>query len=92
MRENLPMSIAATVIVLSFGIVIMFVSIEIIEDKTSKEIELQEIPNLIGNANEIVTDTRNATKYELINFFNNTSNALKNSTEVQKLQQLWENP
>ena len=86
------MSLAATVIILSFGIVILFVSVEIIEDKTSNKIELQEIPNIIGNANEIVTDTRNATKYELINFFNNTSNALKNSTQVQNFQQLWENP
>ena len=86
------MSIAAVVIILSFGIVIMFVSVEIIEDKTSNKIELQEIPELIGNANEIVTDTRNATKYELINFFNKTSNAIQNSTEVNKLQQLWNNP
>lgn len=86
------MSLAATVIVLSFGIVILFVTVGIVEDKTSNKIKLQEIPNLIGNANEIVTDTRNATKYELINFFNNTSNALQNRTEVQKFQQLWENP
>lgn len=79
-------------IVLSFGIVILFVSVGLIEDKTSNEIDLQEIPNIIGNANEIVTDTRNATKYELINFFNKTSNALQNSTEVQQFQQLWDNP
>ena len=92
MRDNLPMSLAATVIVLSFGIVILFVTVGIVEDKTSNKIKLQEIPNLIGNANEIVTDTRNATKYELITFFNSTSTALQNRTEVQKFQQLWENP
>lgn len=92
MRENLSLSLAAIVIVMSFGIVILFVSVELIEDKTSTEIKFQEIPNLIGNANEIVTDTRNATKYELINFINNTSNALQNSTEIQKFQQLWEKP
>lgn len=92
MRENLSLSLAAIVIVMAFGIIILFVSVELIEDKTSTEIELQEIPNLLGNANEIVTDTRNATKYELINFFNSTSNALQNNTEVQKLQQLWEKP
>lgn len=86
------MTLAATVIILSFGIVILFVSIGIVEDKTSNEIELQEIPHILGNANEIVTDTRNATKYELINFFNNTSNALKNSTQVQNFQQMLENP
>ena len=86
------MTLAATVIILSFGIVVLFVSIGIIEDKTSNEIELQEIPHILGNANEIVTDTRNATKYELINFFNNTSNALKNSTQVQNFQQMLENP
>lgn len=92
MRENLSLSLAAIVIVMSFGIVILFVSVEVIEDKTSTEIEFQEIPNLIGNANEIVTDTRNATKYEIINFINNTSNALQNNTEIQKFQQLWEKP
>lgn len=92
MRENLSLSLAAIVIVMSFGIVILFVSVELIEDKTSTEIKFQEIPNLIGNANEIVTDTRNTTKYELINFINNTSNALQNSTEIQKFQQLWEKP
>ena len=70
----------------------MFISVEIIEDKTSSKIELQEIPNLIGNANEIVADTRNATKYELRNFINNTSAALQNSTELREFQQLWENP
>lgn len=86
------MTLGATVIVLSFGIVILFVSVGLIEDKTSNEIDIQEIPNMIGNANEIVADTRNATKYELINFFNNTSNALKNSTEVQQFQQLWNDP
>ena len=92
MRENLSLSLAAIVIVMSFGIVILFVSVELIEDKTSTKIEFQEIPNIIGNANEIVTDTRNATKYEVINFINNTSNALQNSTGVQKFQQLWEKP
>ena len=86
------MSIAATVIILSFGIIILFISVEIIEDKTSTDIELQEIPNLIGNVNEYVTDTRNATKYELIKFFNVTSDAINNSTELQNFQQLWENP
>ena len=86
------MTLGATVIVLSFGIVILFVSVGLIEDKTSNEIDIQEIPNMIGNANEIVADTRNATKYELINFFNNTSNALQNSTEVQQFQQLWNDP
>ena len=92
MRENLSLSLAAIVIVMSFGIVILFVSVELIEDKTSTQLEFEEIPNLIGNANEIVTDTRNATKYELINFINNTSQALENSTEIQKFQQLWEKP
>jgi predicted sulfurtransferase len=86
------MSIAATVIILSFGIIILFISVEIIEDKTSTKIELQEIPNLIGNANEIVIDTRNATKYELIQFFNRTADAIQNSTQLQSFQQLWETP
>ena len=70
----------------------MFISVKIIEDKTSSKIELQEIPNLLGNANEIVMDTRNATKQHLINFFNDTSNSINNSTELQGFQQLWENP
>ena len=86
------MSLAAVVIIFSFGIVMLFMSVEIIEDKTSQEIELQEIPNILGNANEIISDTRNATKYELKNFINNTSAALQNTTQVQKFQQLWENP
>ena len=92
MRDNLPLSFAAIVIVFAFGIVILFVSVELIEDKTSKEITIQEIPNLIDDANEIVADTRNATKYELMNLINKTSDALQNSTEIKKFQQLWENP
>ncbi len=86
------MTLAATVVILSFGIIILFVTVGIVEGKTPKEIELQEIPHLIGNANEIITDTRNATKYELIQFFNRTANAINNSTELQSFQQLWENP
>jgi len=86
------MSLAATVVILSFGIIMLFISVKIIEDKTSSKIELQEIPNLLGNANEIVMDTRNATKQQLINFFNDTSNSINNSTELQGFQQLWENP
>ena len=86
------MKLAATVVILSFGIIILFVTVGLIEGKTPDDIELQEIPQLLGNANEIVTDTRNATKYELIQFFNMTVDAINNSTELQSFQQLWEKP
>ena len=58
MRENLPISLAAVVIIFSFGIVMLFVSIEVIEDKTSQEIELQEIPNILGNALQNTTQVQ----------------------------------
>jgi len=92
LRDNLPMTFAAIVVIVSFGIIILFVAVGIIEGKTPEDIELQEIPHLFGNANEIVTDTRNATKYELIQFFNTTVDAINNSTHLQSFQQLWENP
>jgi len=92
LRDNLPMTFAAIVVIVSFGIIILYVAVGIIEGKTPEDIELQEIPHLFGNANEIVTDTRKATKYELIQFFNRTSDAINNSTELQSFQQLWKNP
>lgn len=89
MRENFPLAVAATLIMFSFGIVVLFVSVGVIENETSSEIELQHIEGLFENATEIAMDTHNTTKYELRQLFNKTSDALKNSPEIQKFQQQW---
>jgi ABC-type amino acid transport substrate-binding protein len=90
LRDNFPLAVAATVIILSFGIVILFVTVGILESNTSQEIKLQQIDKLFDNATVIVKETQNATKYELLQFFNKTSDAIKNNPELQQLQQQWE--
>jgi len=84
------MAVAATLIIFSFGLVILFVTVGIIENKNSGEIELQHIEGFIENATEIVKETQNATKYELKQFLNKTSDTLRNNPEIQRYQQQWE--
>jgi len=90
LRDNFPLAVAATVSILSFGIVILFVTVGILEKKATDEIKLQHIDNLLDNATVIAKETQNATKYELLQFFNKTSDAIKNSPELQRLQQQFE--
>ena len=90
MRDNFSLAVAATVSILSFGIVILFVTVGILEKKATDEIKLQHIDNLLDNATVIAKETQNATKYELLQFFNKTSDAIKNSPELQRLQQQFE--
>ena len=90
MRDNFPLAVAATVSILSFGIVILFVTVGILEKKIPDEIELQHIEDLIDNATVITKETQNATKYELLQFINRTSDVIRNNPELQQLQQQWE--
>ena len=90
MRDNIPLAISATVILFSFAIVILFVTIGILEKKSSDEIQLQHLENLRDNVTVIAKETQNATKHELVQFFNKTSDAIKNSPELQRLQQQFE--
>ena len=62
MRDNFPLAVAATVSILSFGIVILFVTVGILEKRNPDEIELQHIEDLIDNATVIAKETQNATK------------------------------
>jgi len=87
LHDNFPLVVAATVSILSFGIVILFVTVGILEKKAPDEINLQHIENLIDNATVIAKETQNATKHDLLQFFNKTSNAIKNNPEFQQLQQ-----
>ena len=91
MRDNFPLAVAATVSILSFGIVILFVTVSILEKKSTDEIHLQHIDSLLDNVTGIAKDTQNATKYELLQFFNKTSDAIKNNPELLRLQQQFEN-
>ena len=91
MKENLPMAISATVILFSFGIIVLFVSVSILEKRSTDEIELQHIENLIDNATVIAKETQNVTKHELLQFFNKTSDAIKNNPEFQQFRQQFEN-
>ncbi len=84
------MAVAATLIIFSFGIVVLFVTVGIIENQTSSEIELQHIEGFIENATEIAKEAQNATKYELKQFLNKTSDALRNNPEILRYQQQWE--
>ena len=90
MRDNFPLAVAATVSILSFGIVILFVTLGILEKKATDEINLQHIDDLIDNVTVIAKETQNATKHDLLQFFNKTSDAIKNNPEFQQLQQQWE--
>ena len=89
MRDNFSLAVAATVSILSFGIVILFVTVGILENNP-QEIKSQEINKLIDNATVIAKETQNTTKYQLLQFFNNTSDAIKNNTAIQQFQQQWE--
>lgn len=91
MKENIPLAISATVILFSFGIIILFVTISILEKKSTDEIELQHIEDFIDNATVIAKETQNATKYELLQFFNKTSDVIRNSPELQQFRQQFEN-
>ena len=84
------MAVAATLIMLSFGIVVLFVAVGLLEHETSGEIELQHIEDLFANATEIAQDTQNYTKYELKQFLNKTSDSLRNNPDIQRFQQQWE--
>ena len=90
MHDNFSLAVAATVSILSFGIVILFVTVGILETHP-QEIKLQQIDKLIDNATVIAKETQNATKYQLLQFFNNTSDAIKNNPEIQHFQQQFEN-
>ena len=90
MRDNFPLAIAATVIILSFGIVILFVTVGILEKRDPDEIELQHIEDFIDNATVITKETQNATKYELLQLINKTSDTIRNNPDFQQLQQQWE--
>jgi hypothetical protein len=90
LRDNFPLAVAASISILSFGIVILFVTVGILESNTSQETKLQQIDKLFDNATAIVKETQNATKYELLQFINNTSDVIKNNPELQQLQQQWE--
>ena len=87
MRDNFSLAVAATVSILSFGIVILFVTVGILEKKAPEEIKLQQIDKLIDNATVIAKETQNATTYELLQFFNKTSDKIRNNPEFQQLQQ-----
>ena len=89
MRDNFSLAVAATVSILSFGIVILFVTVGILESNT-KEIKLQELDKLFNNTTEIAKETQNATKHQLLQFFNKTSDTIMNNPELQRLQQQWE--
>jgi hypothetical protein len=91
LRENVPLAISATVILFSFGIIILFVTVSILEKKSTDEVELQHIENLIDNATVIAKETQNATKHELLQFFNKTSDVIKNNPELQQFRQQFEN-
>ena len=90
MRDNFPLAVAATVSILSFGIVILFVTVGILEKKSTDEIQLQHFEDFIDNATVIAKETQNATKYELLQLINRTSDAIRNNPELQQLQQQWE--
>ena len=90
MRDNFPLAVAATVSILSFGIVILFVTVGILEKQSTDEIKLQHFENLLDNATEIAKETQNATKYELLQLINKTSDSIRNNPDFQQLQQQWE--
>ena len=90
MRDNFSLAVATTVSILSFGIVILFVTVGILEQQSPDEIKSQHIDNLLDNVTAIAKETQNVTKYELLQFFNKTSDAIKNNPEFQQLQQQWE--
>jgi len=90
LHDNFPLAVAATVSILSFGIVILFVTVGILEKKAPDEIELQHIEDLIDNATVIAKETQNATMYELLQLINETSDTIRNNPEFQQLQQQWE--
>ena len=90
MHDNFPLAVAATVSILSFGIVILFVTVGILEKQSTDEIKLQHFENLLDNATEIAKETQNATKNELLQLINRTSDAIRNNPELQQLQQQWE--
>jgi hypothetical protein len=91
LRANVPLAISATVILFSFGIIILFVTVSILEKRSTDEIELQHFENLFDNATIIAKETQNATKHELLQFFNKTSDAIKNNPEFQQFRQQFEN-
>jgi hypothetical protein len=91
LRENLPLAISAIVILFSFGIVILFVTVGILEKQSTEEIKLQHLENVLNNATVFAKETQNATKHELLQFFNKTSDAIKNNHELLRLQQQFEN-
>jgi len=90
LHDNFPLAIAATVSILSFGIVILFVTVGILEKQSTEEIKLQHFENLLDNATEIAKETQNATKHELLQLINRTSDVIRNNPEFQQLQQQWE--
>ncbi len=90
MQDNFPLVVAATVSILSFGIVFLFLTVSLLEKHTSQEIQLQNIDKLFDNATSIAKETGNATKYELFQLLNNTSDVFRNNPELQRLQQQWE--
>lgn len=90
MRDNFTLAVAVTVSIFSFGIVILFVTIGILEKQSTDEIELRHLEDFIDNATEIAKETQNATKYELLQLINRTSDVIRNNPELQQLQQQWE--
>ena len=90
MRDKYPLAISATVIVVSFGMVIMFITYGYFESNTSSEEDVRELEYFVDNATKAFKTTQIKTKQEIVELLNETKVRIQESESFQNFNQLFE--
>ncbi len=91
MREKYPLALAASIILVSFGVVVYLVSSSIVTSQSSDDEDISDFQDLWDDASGVVKTTSNKTTHELTQLFDSTREKIKQSQEYQRFQQLIEN-
>ena len=91
MREKYLLSLAASMILVSFVIIVYFVTTGIVENKSSEDESITKFQDLYYDTSDIIQTTKNKTQTELKQFLNFTKDSINKNQQIKKFQQLIEN-
>ena len=90
MREKYPLALAASIILVSFVVIIFFVTTGIEETKSSEDETINTFQNFYNDTSTQVQNTKLKTQKQLKQFINVTQKVINESKELHKFQQLIE--
>lgn len=90
LREQYPLTLAASIILGSFAVIIFFVTTGIEENKSSEDETINTFQNFYNDTSTKVKNTKLKTQKELKQFLNVTQDKINESQELQNFQQLIE--